>query len=261
MTNLKARLSLLMVIGAILLFGVPNTATAHFGALIPSDDMITQQDNKNIKLDIMFMHPMEFNFMDMEKPIELGVMIGGKRVNLTNRLREKIVESHKAWEATYRIKRPGDHIFYVVPKPYWEPAEDHFIVHYTKVVVNSLGLEEGWDNEVGLETEIIPLTRPYGLWTGNVFRGIVKVKGRPAPDTAVEVEYYNKGRKVSWPADPMITQVVKTDTNGIFSYAFPRAGWWAFAALNEADRKIEHEGEPKSIEIGAVIWVRVYDMK
>lgn len=40
--------------------------------------------------------------------------------------------------------------------------------------MNALGLEEGWDSEIGLETEIVPLTRPYGLWTGNVFTGMVK---------------------------------------------------------------------------------------
>ncbi|MBW1709668.1 MAG: DUF4198 domain-containing protein, partial [Deltaproteobacteria bacterium] len=41
----------------------------------------------------------------------------------------------------------------------------------------------------------------------------------------------------------------------------PRAGWWGFAALNADDKKIKRSGEEKSVEIGAVIWVRFYDMK
>ena len=121
-------------------------------------------------------------------------------------------------------------------------------------------MEEGWDQEVGLKTEIVPLTRPYGLWTGNVFQGIVKVNGKPAPFTEVEVEYYNEDGSVKAPADPMITQVVKADENGVFTYAMPNAGWWGFAALNTDDATLTHEGKEYPVEIGAVLWVKAYDM-
>ena len=59
----------------------------------------------------------------------------------------------------------------------------------------------------------------------------------------------------------MITQVIKADGNGVFTYALPKAGWWGFAALNEDKATIKHKGEDKKVEIGAVIWVKVYDMK
>jgi len=236
-------------------------AHAHFGMVIPSDDMVTQTDSKNISLKVQFIHPMEGHYMNMEKPAQFGVMARGRKTELLNTLKEKKINDCSTWETDYRIKQPGDHIFYVEPKPYWEPAEDCFIIHYTKVIVNAFGLEEGWDEEVGLKTEIVPLTRPYGLWTGNVFQGIVKVNGKPVPYAEVEVEYYNEEGKVKWPADPMITQVIKTDGNGIFTYAMPRAGWWGFAALNEDEKKMKYKGEDKSIEIGAVLWIRTYDMK
>jgi len=134
-------------------------------------------------------------------------LVQGKKIDLLNTLQEKKINNCTTWETNYQIKRPGDQIFYVEPQPYWEPAEDCFIIHYTKVIVNALGMEVGWDEEVGLKTEIIPLTRPYGLWTGNVFQGIVKVEGEAVPYAEVEVEYYNQDGKVKWPADPMITQV------------------------------------------------------
>lgn len=237
-------------------------AQAHFGGIIPSDDIITQGDEKDIQLKIMFFHPMENSYMDMERPKEFGVLYRGERINLLKTLEKKDFKGHLAWEATYRIRRPGDYIFYVVPQPYWEPAEDKYILHYTKVCVNALGLEEGWDKEVGLETEIIPLSRPYGLWTGNIFRGMVKVKGKPSPFAEIEVEYYNKDGKIIPPAEPYITQVIKADEEGIFSYAMPKAGWWGFAALNEADWKLKDpQGEDKPVEIGAVFWVRVEDLK
>jgi cobalt/nickel transport protein len=57
----------------------------------------------------------------------------------------------------------------------------------------------------------------------------------------------------------MITQVVKADADGVFTYAVPRAGWWGFAALNTSDQKIKRDGEDKDIEIGAVIWVEFHD--
>ncbi len=244
-----------------MVIGLRIPASAHFGMIIPSNDIVTKSDNRNITLKVMFIHPFEGGCMNMEKPSRFGVMVEGKKADLLNTLRERKVKGFSAWETNYRIKRPGDHIFYVEPKPYWEPAEDCFIVHYTKVIVNSMGLEEGWDEEAGLKTEIVPLTRPYGLWTGNLFRGVVKVKGKPVPFAEVEVEYYNKDGEVKAPADPFITQVIKADQNGIFCYAMPRAGWWGFAALNEDEEKIEYKGEPKSVEIGAVLWIRAYEME
>ena len=207
------------------------------------------------------MHPMEGHYMNMAKPAEFGVIAQGKKKDLLPTIEEKKVKGFSTWEARYKIRRPGDHVFYVAPEPYWEPAEDCYILHYTKVIVNALGMEESWDQEIGLKTEIIPLTRPYGLWTGNVFQGIVKVRSKPAPYAEVEVEYYNQDDKVKWPADPMITQVIKADKNGVFTYAMPRAGWWGFAALSEDEQMMEREGKPKSVEIGAVLWVKTHDLK
>lgn len=244
----------------IIVLAMITAGYAHFGMIIPSDDMVTTSDKKTISLGAMFIHPMEGDYMNMVRPAQFGVLSSGQKKDLLSTLKEKKVKGFSTWNTTYKIKRPGDHIFYVEPFPYWEPAEDCFIIHYTKVIVNALGMEEGWDEEVGLKTEIVPLTRPYGLWTGNVFQGIVKVKGKPVPYAEVEVEYYNEDGTVKWPADPMITQVVKADHNGVFTYAMPKAGWWGFAALNEDDEKMTYNGKEKSVEIGAVLWVKTHDI-
>ncbi|MBI5787765.1 MAG: DUF4198 domain-containing protein [Candidatus Schekmanbacteria bacterium] len=240
-------------------------AYAHFGTLTPSDDIVTQEDSKDVKIAVKFIHPMEGHYMEMVKPKQFGVLYKGKKEDLLPALKDKKINQFTTWETVYKIKRPGDYTFYVEPTPYWEPAEDCYIIHYTKVCVAALGLEEGWGNEVGLETEIVPLTRPYGFWTGNVFTGIVKLKGKAVPYAEVEVEYLNESpenpKQVIAPADPYVTQVVKADANGVFTYAMPRAGWWGFAALNEASWKIKHDGQDKQVEIGAVYWVRTRDMK
>ena len=249
-----------LAVAAIILFSVP-IAWAHFGLIIPSDDIVSKGDEKKIGLQIKFIHPFEGQYMNMERPKAVGVMVDGKRDDLLPTLKKKTVKGFSTWETAYRIKGPGDHIFFVEPEPYWEPAEESFIIHYTKVVVNALGREEGWDNEVGLKTEIVPLTRPYGLWAGNVFQGIVKVDGKPAPYAEVEVEYYNEEGKIKPPADPYITQVIKADANGVFTYAIPKAGWWGFAALSTADFKLKHEGKEYPVEIGAVLWVKTREMR
>jgi len=89
--------------------------------------------------------------------------------------------------------------------------------------VAAFGSDEGWDQEIGLKSEIVPMTRPFGLYAGNLFQGVVKLNGRPVPHAVVEVEYYNQDKTVKAPTEYMITQVVKADRNGVFSYCVPRA--------------------------------------
>jgi cobalt/nickel transport protein len=243
------------------IFILAGQASAHFGMVIPSDSMVMQGENKDVTVTLSFSHPFEGHGMELVTPVAFGVMANGKKQNLLNNLKKTKVMGHTAWELGYSVKRPGVYMFYMEPKPYWEPAEDCFIVHYTKTVVTAFGDDEGWDEEIGLKTEIVPLSKPFGLYTGNVFQGIVKLDGKPVPYAEVEVEYYNKDGKAQAPTDYMVTQTIKADNNGVFTYAVPKAGWWGFAALNTADEKLKHEGEEKDIEIGAVIWVKFHDWK
>ncbi len=261
----KAGFLVAWVISAWVLF--QPCAQAHFGMVIPSRDIVEEQKEADVDIKVMFAHPFEGVSMDMERPVQFGVFVDGKKENLLGSLRPYEVklysdeESYKGWQADYKIQRPGDYIFYVEPAPYWEPAEDCYIVHYTKVIIDAFGKEEGWDEEVGLKTEIVPLTRPFGIYAGNVFQGIVKVNGRPVPFSEVEVEYYNEKGAYSAPKGPFVTQVVKCDEDGVFTYAVPKAGWWGFAALNEDDETIKQGEEEKSVEIGAVLWLKAYEMK
>lgn len=236
-------------------------ALAHFGMVIPSDSMVMQDENRTVVLKASFSHPFEGVGMELIKPEEFGVLAHGKKQNLLGDLKKITIMDHTAWELGYTLKRPGVYMFYMTPKPFWEPAEDCFIIHYTKTVVTAFGDDEGWDTEVGLKTEIVPLSKPFGLYTGNLFQGIVKLDGKPVPYSMVEVEYYNKNGTVKAPNDYMVAQTIKSDINGVFSYAAPKAGWWGFAALNQADFKLKHAGEEKDVELGAVIWVRFHDMK
>ena len=257
----KARVTALVVVAMVGLMVCP--ASAHFQVLIPSTDIVTAEGKKTVTLNVVFTHPMEQGpAMEMAPPKQFGVLVGGEKQDLRSALKPKKVDGKTAYDAAYRVKAPGDYVFFVEPAPYWEPAEQKMIVHYTKVVVDAFGAEEGWDAMVGFPVEIEPLVRPYGLWTGNAFRGIVRKGGKPVPFAEVEVEYYNEGKKVSIPSDPFVTQVIKADSNGVFTYVMPRAGWWSFAALVDGDEKMRNpDGKLVDVELGALIWVRAVDMR
>lgn len=236
-------------------------AWSHFGMVIPSDTMVMQNDNRVITIALSFSHPFELVGMALVKPKLFNVVADGKQQSLLDSLEAIQVMGHNAWQAEYPIKRPGVYTFYMEPQPYWEPAEDSFIIHYTKTVVTAFGDDEGWDAEIGLKTEIVPLSKPFALYAGNVFQGIVKLDGKAVPFAEVEVEYYNKNKNYTAPTEYMITQTIKADANGVFTYSAPVAGWWGFAALHSADYKLPHQGEEKDVELGAVIWVHFHDMQ
>jgi len=241
---------------------LPAAAHAHFMVVQPSANMVMDRDKSEIAVDVRFAHPFEQGLMDMVGPVQFGVMADGKKIDLMGDLKLIKKGDFRTYTAAYKIQRPGDYIFFVEPKPYWEPAEDKHIIHYTKTVVHAFGLEEGWDELVGFPIEIKPLTRPYGLWAGNVFQGQVLMNGKPVGGAEIEITYENKGSKVASPAEAFNIQVVMADENGVFTYAMPRAGWWGFAALEEAENKLKDpSGKEKPIEIGAVLWVHAVDMK
>ena len=244
-----------------LLFIAQDKAQAHYGMIIPSDQMVTKEEKKDIDMDLLFWHPMAGIPMPLDKPAKFGVYNGGENTDLLSTLKSTKTKDNQTWTTTYKVKRPGLYVFNMEPQPYWEPAEDCYIIHYTKVYVTAFGDDEGWDQPIGLKTEIVPLTRPFGLYAGNVFQGTVLLNGKPVPYSEVEIELYNKDDKFEAENDYMVTQVVKADANGVFTYAAPAAGWWGFAALNTSDTQIDHEGQAKNVELGAVLWVKFDDIK
>ncbi len=260
---MSTRLVIILVLFGIGLSSLADPAAAHFQVLLPSTDIVEGQDPRAVNLDLRFTHPMEQGpTMNMARPRQFKVLVGGKtQIDLKDHLKPRTVDGKTAFTCSLTTTVPGDYVVYVEPEPYWEAAEEKMIVHYTKVVIDVLGAEKGWDALVGLPVEIEPLVRPYGLWTGNTFRGIVRYHGKPVPLARVEVEYYNEGGRVKAPRDAFVTQVIKTDPNGVFAYTMPRAGWWGFAALVNGDEKMKNpDGKLVDVELGGLMWVKTVDM-
>jgi cobalt/nickel transport protein len=235
-------------------------ARAHFQEIIPSTDAATA--GGTVTLDLVFTHPMDRGpAMAMAKPRRMGVKTGPATEDLLGRLEPQTVDGKSAWRVSYDVKKPGGYVFFVEPAPYWEPAEGKMIVHYTKVVVDGFESGEAWDQMVGFPVEIEPLVKPTAIWTGNMFRGVVRKGGKPVPFAEVEVEWKNDG-SIKPPHAGFSTQVIKADANGTFAYVMPRAGWWGFAALVDGDKPMKSpDGQQVPVELGALMWVRAVDMK
>jgi cobalt/nickel transport protein len=247
---MKMRIAL--ITNALVLF-LATTAFAHFGMLIPDSDELTQ-DNRTVNLTLSFSHPFERAGMELEKPAEFFVVTDNKeKTNLLDTLKKTKVMGHTAWKTSFTPRQPGLYAFVFDPVPYKEDAENNYTRHITKVIIDAYGEGEDWNKPLGLKTEIIPLTRPFGNYAGNVFQGIIMLDGKPAPYTRVEVEYYNKDGKRNAPNERMITQEVLADGNGVFTFACPWKGWWGFAGLN-ADSK-QYKG--RELELGAVLWIEM----
>ena len=270
---------LVLALSLAVVFAVSAPAYAHF-QMIYSPDSVPK--SKDLTLKLVFTHPFEAGHtMDIGKdekgkihpPIAFGEMHKGKKNDLLDTLKPivfmSLTNKGKAYEANVKLKGMGDHIFYFVPAPYYEGSEDVYIQHCTKVIFNVAGAPTDWAAQVGdpLPVEILPLDKPYALWTGNVFRGVVTCKGEPVPDAEIEVEYLNhdiegnafvREARVEAPHNALITMTIKADANGVFTFGIPRAGWWGFAALG-AGGDLKHNG--KELSQDAVIWVQALDLE
>ena len=70
-----------------------DSAFAHFQMIIPSDDMVSQTEKRELTLDVRFTHPFEGHGMNMEKPVQFGVLKGKKKIDLLDTLKE--VQNHQ----------------------------------------------------------------------------------------------------------------------------------------------------------------------
>ena len=122
------------LMSCIMMLSVSGVALAHFGMVIPSAGTVTDKKDADVTLDLSFTHPMEMQGMPLAKPKAVQVIANGKTEDLKPSLKAKKIVDHDGWTAQYAIKRPGVYQFVMEPQPYWEPAEDCYIVHYLSLI-------------------------------------------------------------------------------------------------------------------------------
>ncbi|AXH10215.1 nickel transporter [Malaciobacter halophilus] len=248
-----------------------TSAFAHFQMLY-TDNMALPK-GKTVEFKHVFTHPFaDEHTMDMAGVEEFYVINKGKKKDLKKSLNSITFQGNhnkaKAYESKYKARRMGDHILVLKPKPYYEKNEDAYIQQITKTIINVAGTPTDWDSELGLKAEIVPLTKPYAIWEGGSFTGIVKSKGKVVPYAEIEVEYLNRdvdiknnkmGKdRVTAPQDAFVTMTIKANKDGEFTFAIPKAGQWGFCALGVGPDK-EYKG--KELSQDAVIWVEAKPMK
>ncbi|MCF1504697.1 DUF4198 domain-containing protein [Afifella sp. H1R] len=245
-----------------------SPALAHFQLVYTPE--VNLEKPGDLPLKMIFWHPMENGHaMDMGDPEEFFVVFKGERQDLAPTL-EPITfhgagNEAKAFEATVPVKRNGDYIFALVPAPYYEQSEDIYIQQLTKSFVNKGGIPTGWNEPIGLATEIVPLNKPTNIVAGSTFSGVLLSEGKPVPGAEIEIEYMAAEPDIDAdrPGEPTASPmpggalVAVTDADGEFTFGVPKAGFWGFAALGSGP-VTEHEG--KELSQDAVIWVRAYDL-
>ncbi|OED46998.1 DUF4198 domain-containing protein [Leisingera sp. S232] len=256
-------------LAAALAVSLPTAASAHFQLNYTEQALIEKPGD--VPMGLVFWHPMaNGHAMDMGKPEEFFMIHKGEKIDLSDRLEPatfKGVENEaSAYKASVPVKRSGDYVVVTVPAPYYEESEDIYIQQIAKVVLNRNTLPSDWDQPVGLDTEILPLNKPYNVIVGSTFSGQVLADGKPVPGAEIEIEFMAAEPDLDKFAttSPTVGEmpggaiVAIADQNGVFSFGIPRAGYWGFAALGSGPAT-EHEG--KELSQDAVLWIHAEELK
>ncbi len=262
----------MMLVLAGLMMLAASPALAHFQMIYTPESALNK--GGDIPFKVVFTHPFEAGHtMNMGTPEAFVVQHKGKKQNILKMLKPitwtSLTNSGKAYEFSYKMRGMGDWVFGLSPAPYYEGSEDAYIQQFTKVIINVAGADTDWEELLGLPAEIKPLNKPYGIWAGSTFTGVVLGNGKPIPNAEIEVEYMNHApimaanlfaqkAEVESPQDCFVTMMIRADERGQFTFGIPKAGWWGFAALG-AGPKDKYKG--KELSQDAVLWIQAKDMK
>ncbi len=268
------------ILAAICVMTVVSSAFAHFMVVYTPE--IALDKGTDLDMRILFSHPAEAgHMMDMGGVEEFYVLSQRgdskvKKTDLKGYLKEITWKNPHSEAAAFSavipkkvVRSMGDYVFVMKPGYYFEKEEGLYMQQITKLILNVGGIPGNWAEPVGLPCEIVPLIKPYGMWTGNVFKGQVLSNGKPVAGAEVEVEYMSHmpnlktnsmpaKSSVEYPHDAFVTQTIFSDADGYITFGIPKAGWWGFAALG-----VGPDTEYKGKELGqdAVLWIKAEDMK
>ena len=259
----------LAALSALSFAALAQPALSHFQLIYTPK--VNLEKAGDVPLKLIFWHPFENgHVMDMGKPESFYAVHKGQKIDLMPSLKpikfKGMDNEAAAYDAAIKVKRNGDYILVIEPAPYYEESEDIYIQQLTKSYLNKGTLPTGWEEPVGLATEIVPLNKPTNILAGSSFTGRVLADGKPVAGAEIEIEYMaaepdmetNSPKKATASPMPGGAVVALSDENGYFTFAIPKAGFWGFAALGSGPKK-EHEG--KELSQDAIIWVRAYDVK
>ena len=262
-------------IGAvILLLGCATTSFAHYNMLMP--DKAWANKGEKVTFTYQFGHPFEHELFDAPEPKAVIVILpDGKtqKIEKLTKIELKGADGKKAtgYNFVYEPATRGDYTFVLQTPPIWMEESKEFWQDTVKVVLH-VQTQKNWDADPTIDVlnrlKVVPLTRPYGLFPGMVVQGRVHLtaepdKAEPAfPGKMIEIERYPSHPVKNPPPDELITFKTKTDPNGIFTFAFPDAGWWSMtAAWQKKDRKWNDGANEGPLRERATLWIHVDEKK
>jgi len=259
------------ILAIIILISLNTNVLAHYQMMYTEETALEMA--KKINLNIVFTHPFSGAYtMNMSGVDELYVINRKKKKDLKKDLKEVVYKDihsdGKGYVLSYKARRMGDHLFVLKPTPYYDETTKSYIQEITKTVVNVAGVPTVWDKELGLKAEIVPLTKPYAIWKGSSFTGIVKSNGKIVPYAKIDVKYLNReintktytlGKpQIKAPQDAFVNMVIKANKDGEFTFSIPKKGIWGFKASDVGSDK-EYKGIKLSQD--AILWVQAKEMK
>lgn len=249
-----------------------SASYAHLQMLYTPD--LLRERGGLISLKMPFTHPAASgHVMTTETPEMFFVVKKSKKTDLLDQVTAAQWSSAEntglSFAADVKLRGLGDYVFVYQMAPYYEETEDIYIQQISKSIVNVGSLPTDWNEELGLKAEIVPLTKPYAIYEGGTFTGVVKSAGKPAPFAEIEVEFVNylpdmdnnrfaDQATITPPSEDFVTMTIFADANGTFTFGIPKAGQWGFAALGVGTDK-EYKG--KELSQDAVIWVQAHPVK
>ncbi len=256
------------LLGALVLSVTTSPAVAHYNMLLPMSPSAKKGDE--VVFVYQFGHPYEHELFDAPKPAKVNVLYpdGETHKDLTATLEpfKQVGAQDKrimSWRFRFTPQQRGDHTFYLETPPIWLDADKEFVQDIVRVMLH-VQTQNGWDNDVGQGFRLAPLTRPYGLLPHMVFQGqLLRDRVQNGADEispTIEIERYNPAPPKELPADELITFKTRFDRNGVFTFAFPEAGWWSFTAQRNAGMH-EHKGKEYPLRQRLTMWIHVEDKK
>lgn len=251
----------IVTLSAAALLALGGVVWAHYPMLLTERAMVGP--GEEVVIELTNGHPFWNDRYEIERPERVGVFPPERRfVNLAEKLEEVPAseDAPRRWRLRFTPNKPGDYVFSIHGGLFFEPPQRK-VMDYSKLVLHvkhETGAQVGWRRVVGDPLEIVPLTRPYAIPVGSVFRGKVLSDGQPQPEVVVEAETYAPGKlRHEGGYLPNYRLGVLTDDAGVFAVTLPKAGWWLIAAATDGGPG--EQGASQVVARRAALWVYVGD--
>ncbi|MCE9532055.1 MAG: DUF4198 domain-containing protein [Planctomycetes bacterium] len=238
------------MLSMIFLLMTTMSAFAHYHILIPSTN--SPKSGEEIQITYKFEHPFEHQIFDCPEPAS-AILIGPdatrkdvkgllKKIEIVGDKQKKVV----AYSLTLKPEKRGDYTLAILSTPFKIEEEPRPVQDFTKTVIH-VQAQKGWANSDRFDkqqVDLTPLTRPYGLRTGMLWRAALtemrpsakKPLGDhfPIERAEVELERYQSVPPKDLPPEEHITYTSLTDSVGVLAVSFPDSGWWAITAIRKS---------------------------